>query len=1313
MDRLCTHRFGARRVLGSSRAHHAFRWTVVLGVLTCCLWTAASHGAERPDVQSYKSYVVKHKTIAEAEAVLAEMLAGYGEEVQIVADTKSNRLLLSGSAQVQRIATKVLSTFDQPPPVKEAEVTEATLKSYVCPKSRLDHLVTTLRQRYAENEGVRIAADSTGERLLVLATPDVHTEIGQLIDSKHEESEDAANPPSKRPSSPALQKTTASRERKVRPGGSTSTEKSSEKSSQRDPDLESLVAGKADDESPDTDGDEVYGLLHINANTLMSSLQTLLGDRLEAVGKSKSDYQVTVGDEATTVLQIHRRQNQVTLSGHPALSAQVSRLIRSLDVPKDSGAELTKVLPLEGIDADDIEKIKQALQPDSRNGSLSRDKSKTRRIKGERKGVKNAAHHSGDHDQFSTIRLVANQVSAPVNADPGLMDDAAGRNSEGLPDEMESQLRRLGSDLEIEALPDLDAIILRGNKPDIEEMTRILKELERLSLETDPSIEVYPLEHVRGDSLSVLIEKVNTDLTGSLQGRVTVTPLIVPNSLLIIGWGESVRSVRELIEKLDQPVPPESQFQVFRLKHADVAQLRTAFQDFFAARSSTGGGTGSTASQGLAPKVQVTADTRTNSLIVQASPRDMLEATKLVEELDVPSGAVVHQARIFTLKNTLAADLVTVIQSAIDAARGREGNANTPQKSSVLEFLSIDKEGRQVQKSAVLNDVKVTAEPRTNSLLVSAPPESMELIASLIQRLDEASSDGAQIKVFRVINGDAISLVQMLRSLLPPPTGPAGTPQLANSRDESSLVPARFSVDLRTNSIIATGSTGDLRIIEALLLRLDQKDIEQRKNTVYRLKNAPAEAVARSVNDFLRSERTVAQAAPGAISPFQQIESEVVVVPEPVSNSLIISATPRFFDEIEVLVEKLDAQPPQVMIQVLIAQVTLNNTNEFGVELGLQDSLLFDRSLLGNLVTTTSTIQQSSPSGILTSTTQNILGATNTPGFLFNGAPLGNSGSPSSLATSDKIGGQAVSNFGVSSVNSQLGYGGLVLSASSENVSVLIRALQQSNRLEVLSRPQIRTLDNQPAFIQIGQRVPRIYNASVTQVGSVNGVLLENVGLILGVTPRISPEGMVVMEVDAEKSEIDVVDPGIPVSVSASGAVIRSPIFNITTASTTVSANSGETIIIGGLITKSNNDTVRRVPYLSDIPVLGNLFRYDSSISQRTELLIVLTPYVIRGPEESARIKREEAAKMHWCAGDVVDIYGPGIISDDPGPFPEADIPIIYPDLNPRGTLVPMEVPPEPVDPAPLILDDETVSQKTKKSRKSGFFPLVSQKKRK
>src|SRR5207244_10723116 len=107
----------------------------------------------------------------------------------------------------------------------------------------------------------------------------------------------------------------------------------------------------------------------------------------------------------------------------------------------------------------------------------------------------------------------------------------------------------------------------------------------------------------------------------------------------------------------------------------------------------------------------------------------------------------------------------------------------------------------------------------------------------------------------------------------------------------------------------------------------DASDVQPRKNAVYRLKNAPATDVATAINQFLTGQRQVQALAPGVgLSAFEQIESEVVVVPEPVNNSLIISATPRYFDEIKNIVELLDARPPMVMVQVLIAEVTLNNT---------------------------------------------------------------------------------------------------------------------------------------------------------------------------------------------------------------------------------------------------------------------------------------------------------------------------------------------------------------------------------------------------
>jgi hypothetical protein len=214
------------------------------------------------------------------------------------------------------------------------------------------------------------------------------------------------------------------------------------------------------------------------------------------------------------------------------------------------------------------------------------------------------------------------------------------------------------------------------------------------------------------------------------------------------------------------------------------------------------------------------------------------------------------------------------------------------------------------------------------------------------------------------------------------------------------------------------------------------------------------------------------------------------------------------------------------------------------------------------------------------------------------------------------------------------------------------------------------TLDNQPAFIQVGQRVPRIVSSTVTQIGQINNVTLENVGLILGVTPRISPTGTVVMEIDAEQSKVGPEEEGIPVSISASGAVVRSPRIDTRTAQTTVAARSGETIILAGLITKSVEDTHRRVPFLADIPVLGHLFRYDLERTLRTELLIIMTPHVILTPEDAQRIRHIEECRMSWTECEVQKIHGMnGICDQDNCPTCRKETEVIYPDLNPSGVM--------------------------------------------
>lgn len=564
----------------------------------------------------------------------------------------------------------------------------------------------------------------------------------------------------------------------------------------------------------------------------------------------------------------------------------------------------------------------------------------------------------------------------------------------------------------------------------------------------------------------------------------------------------------------------------------------------------------------------------------------------------------------------------------------------------MLEFLSVDGEAQRVVRSGVLADIRVTADPRLNNLVVTAPEQSMQLIAELIRQLDQPADVVAEIKVYTLRNGDAAGMVRLLEALFASRLGNQQSQnqlnqgidvQLAGTQDPGSmLVPLRFSVDPRTNSVIAIGGADAQRAVEAVILRLDSGEVRQRKNEVIKLKNSPALEVSEAINQFLQSQRELAEIDPNLVSNVEFLEREIIAVPETVSNSLLISATPRYFDEIKKIVSRLDEAPPQVVIQALLVEVDLQNTDEFGVELGFQDSVLFDRSAIDNLLTITETV--SNPATGIATTTERIISQQATPGFQFNNNPLGNNPS----INSSSVGKQGLSNFSLGRTNSDLGFGGLVLSAGSESVSVLLRALSAQRTINILSRPQIRTLDNQEATIQVGQQVPIVNGVQLNQLGGFQSpnIIQDNAGIILTVKPRISPDGTIVMETIAEKSQF--AGGSVPIFTDVTtGNTITSPIKDITIAHSTVSVPNGQTIVMGGMITKTDNTLERKVPWVGDLPLIGRAFRYDSTTSRRTELLIFLTPRIVRNDADNELIKQVEAERIHFIEEDAESIHGP------------------------------------------------------------------------
>lgn len=171
--------------------------------------------------------------------------------------------------------------------------------------------------------------------------------------------------------------------------------------------------------------------------------------------------------------------------------------------------------------------------------------------------------------------------------------------------------------------------------------------------------------------------------------------------------------------------------------------------------------------------------------------------------------------------------------------------------------------------------------------------------------------------MFTLQNADAQQSVDLLTTLFESTnTEDALGIQLAGTEgSSSSLIPLRFSADIRTNTVLAIGSAESLSVVEAVLLRLDSDDTRQRTTTVIPLRNAPADLVSQSLLDFLEQQQALQTSSEDLISNIERIRQEVLVAPDTNSNSLIVSASPQYFNQVIQIIDQLDAQPPEVVIQ--------------------------------------------------------------------------------------------------------------------------------------------------------------------------------------------------------------------------------------------------------------------------------------------------------------------------------------------------------------------------------------------------------------
>ena len=874
----------------------------------------------------------------------------------------------------------------------------------------------------------------------------------------------------------------------------------------------------------------------------------------------------------------------------------IRELVAKVDIEPTAETSQLTIIPLNYADAQRAAAMLRSL---IKQGLYRPGSTRSRAARASRESIAISVDHatntliiSASPENLAVVREVVNQIDTQSYAKSGalklyqLKHASATRLAATIESFFKSKRTAEASVGEADAIvpvavtPDerTNTLLVTGGKESFSIIDQLLEKLDADAVVAQNQYEVISLINGSAAKLKTMLDRLFAGRTtppgGQTPQPVTIIADSISNALVIGAATEDLPMVRDLIQRLDsEQTDPDINVAVLSLSKANATSVSQIIQGLYRDTGTTTG-----------PSVAISVDERINALVVSAGENDLKRISELAQQLDTDEVSRVSEIRVFGLKHASAVDLALLLNTALNT-KPQNLTSQSADRQELLQFITRTVEDNELVTTGLREGVLITPDPRTNSLVVSAPVENMPLIEQVINKLDSSSPQIAQIKVFQLNNADAARMAEVLTNLfrLEAAGGDANSRSirytlvkpskpLIEGENEPTIGTAEqnaltVTVDIRTNSLLVGGSEHYVSLAIQIIDELDSSPAQERITKVYRLKNAQAEEIAIALTAFLDQARQRVQAVLGseAVGTAQRLlDEEVAIVAEPTNNALLVSASPRYFEQVSQMIDQLDQPQRQVLIQVLLAEVTLDGSSDQGIDWAVSRDLISDAAF---------------------------------PGEEGTGKDF-----------------SAGSNFG-SEAGSALG--GLTATITNGDVDFILRAMQSDGRLEILSRPQILAADNQAASIDIGQRVPFVTGSSFNERGNlVNSFSYENVGVQLSVTPRISPDGLVKLDVEPTISSLST--SSVPISEG-----FNVPVINNRSASTMVSVQDGQTIVMGGLISTQDNERVTKIPLLGDIPYIGAAFKRTKNIRNRTELLIIMTPQIIETPEDIEKYSRE------------------------------------------------------------------------------------------
>ena len=555
----------------------------------------------------------------------------------------------------------------------------------------------------------------------------------------------------------------------------------------------------------------------------------------------------------------------------------------------------------------------------------------------------------------------------------------------------------------------------------------------------------------------------------------------------------------------------------------------------------------------------------------------------------------------------------------------------------------------------------INANPGNNSLVITDSADNLKRMAKNIAALDvPASTDLDVIPVRYAIASD---LAAMVNKLMEGGTAGAGTAGGADTGRVSVLA------DPRTNSLVLRApSAARANLAKSLISKLDQPTTQLGNVHVVYLKNADATKLAQTLRSVVTSDGSAASAQQGSNTNTstlnnnnqginnssmnssglggstqsgttggaslnngpQQLSSGGAagfIQADASTNTLILTCNEAVYRNLRAVIDQLDVRRAQVYIEALIVEVTSAKASEFGVQwLGLSgDSSSNYR--VGAL--------QSFASG----TTNNIAALATGKGAVL------------------PTGGLTLGIF--KQINGALGLGALA------------HALESDGNANILSTPNLITLDNELATIKVGQNVPILTGQYTSTAGTNTNpfqtIDRKEVGLTLKVRPQISEGGTIKLGIYHETSSVDKSTASAVSGITINNRVIENNVL----------ADDGQIIVLGGLIEDSTGDNAEKVRGLGDIPLLGNLFKYQTRERKKTNLMIFLRPVIVRSKEQSGSLASDRYDYMRAAETAAVPATGNLMLKDLGTPV----LPALQDGQPVGGNMVTRPVPPAPLPP--------------------------------